>query len=275
MGLWVQTAGLVLAAVGGVIAGTFFSRLRKRFWILGYAIPMILILILLTARYNPWYGFVAPISWITAGRIRFVVYAFVVTMGLTAPFSRLPHRFEKVLVLVLMTVFVVCFSIVPFTAPAFFRETLSGLTTNLDSDGICLQSTLYTCGPAAAVTALKQLGLPADEGELAVLSYSSPITGTLPGALCTALENKYHDQGLECQYRGFDSIRQLNAEGITLAIVRDAFLWDHCIAILQVSDSSVTVADPVYGRMSIPRNEFRKIWRFCGIVLKRNYPRST
>lgn len=270
MGLWIQTTGLVLAAVCGVIAGTLFSRARRHYWVVGYAVPMALIAMLLLSRYCSWFAFVPPLSWVTAGRARFVAYAFVATMGLTAPFSRLPYRFEKAIVLIMMVLIVTCFSIIPFIAPAFFRDTLAGLTTKLDPDGICLQSTHYTCGPAAAVTALGELGLAASEGELAVLSYSSPITGTLPSCLATAIENKYSEQGLECQYRGFESISQLDSEGITLAVVRDAFLYDHCIAILNVSADNVIVADPALGKMAIPVDQFRKMWRFAGIVLKRN-----
>lgn len=270
MGLWIQTTGLVFSAVCGIAAGAFFSRFRRHYWLLGYALPMAMIGILLISRYCSWFAFAPPLSWIAAGRARFVVYAFVATMGLTAPFSRLPYRFEKAVVATLMALIVTCFSIIPFVAPIFFRDTLAHLTTRLDPDGICLQSTHYTCGPAAAVTALGELGLQASEGELAVLSYSSPITGTLPTCLAAAIENRYAEQGLECRYRGFDSISELNSEGITLAVVRDAFLYDHCIAVLRVSPDSIIVADPALGKLAIPREQFRKIWRFAGIELKRS-----
>ncbi len=270
MGLWIQTTGLVFAAVCGVGAGAVFSRARKHYWVVGYALPMTLIGMLLLARYCSWLSFTPPLSWVVAGRARFVIYAFVACMGLTAPLSRLPYRFEKAIVATMMVLIVTCFSVIPFVAPAFARDTLASLTTRLDHDGICLQSTHYTCGPAAAVTALGELGLPANEGELAVLAYSSPITGTLPSCLATALEGKYAKQGLECRYRGFDSVSQLNTGGITLAVVRDAFLYDHCIAVLNISEDNVIVADPALGKMAIPLDEFRKMWRFAGIVLKRN-----
>jgi len=139
-----------------------------------------------------------------------------------------------------------------------------------DNNGVCRQTTNYTCGPAAAVTALGKLGLRADEGELAVLSYSSPVIGTLPACLTSALQDRYSADGLRCQYRRFESIDQLRNAGVTLAVVRDAFLLDHCIAVLDVSDDAVIVADPVTGRRLIPYEQFEKIWRFCGIVLQRN-----
>jgi predicted double-glycine peptidase len=45
---------------------------------------------------------------------------------------------------------------------------------------------------------------------------------------------------------------------------------DHCIAILNVSDEAVTVADPVTGARLVPHRQFEKMWRFSGIVLQRD-----
>jgi hypothetical protein len=195
-------------------------------------------------------------------------------MGLTVPLSRLPHKFEKLIVCILMGVFVTWFSVLPFLVPALIKSRLYNIRTKLDSNGICRQTTDYTCGPAAAVTALGKLGLSAEEGEIAVLSYSSPVTGTLPTFLCSALESRYGAVGLKCQYRRFDSVNQLRDAGITLAVIRDAFLLDHCIAVLEVSDNTITVADPVIGTMMMPHSQFEKIWRFSGIVLERDSVRS-
>ena len=118
------------------------------------------------------------------------------------------------------------------------------------------------------------MGLPAQEGEIAVLSRTSPIAGTLPACLQTALKNRYGADGLKCQYRTFDSIRQLKNAGVTLAVVRDVFLSDHCVAVLEVSDQMVTVGDPVLGKKSLSHEQFEKIWRFSGIVLNRDSMQS-
>ncbi len=121
---------------------------------------------------------------------------------------------------------------------------------------------------------MRRLGLPAQEGEIAVLSRTSPVAGTLPGSLRAALQDRYGADGLKCRYRHFDSIGQLKDADITLAIVRDTFLSDHCVAVLKVSDRMITVADPVTGRKSMSHKQFEKIWRFTGIVLKRDYRQS-
>ena len=269
MNPWFETVGVIQIALLGIFLGRVFSGLRKPHWTVGYFLPLMLIAMLVLVRYNNAMPFVPPFSWIAAGRIRFIILALAVTMGLTTPLSRLPRKSEKLIIGVLMAVVVEWFSVLPFLVPALLRDGLSNLTTIVNSNGICFQTTDYTCGPAAAVTALGKLGLAASEGEIAVLSHSSPVAGTLPRCLYTALKKRYGADGLKCQYRRFDSIAQLRNAGITLAVVRDAFLLDHCVAVLEVSDRMVTVADPVLGRTLMSYEQFEKIWRFSGIVLKR------
>jgi len=269
MNPWLETTGVILAALLGVILGRLFSRFRKPYWISGYFLPFFLIALLVLARFHNTLLFVPPFSWITTGRIRFIVIALAVTMGLTTPLSRLPRKCEKVIICILMAVVVVWFSVLPYCVPALIKNHLSNLNTKLDSNGICLQSTSYTCGPAAAVTALRKLGISANEGEIAVLSYSSPVVGTLPSCLCSALQDRYGADGLECQYRRFDSISQLRNVGVTLAVVRDGFLSSHCVTVLDVSENIISVADPVIGKRLVPLRQFEKIWRFSGIVLNK------
>lgn len=274
MNPWAETAGAVLVALLGVYVGRVFSRFPKPYWVLGYVFPAVLIGMLALVRFDNALYFVRPFFWVTAGRVRFITLSLAVAMGLTVPLSRLPRRCEKLIVCFLMAGFVGWFSVLPFLLPALIRDRLSNLRTRFDRDGVCIQTTDYTCGPAAAVTALGRLGLAADEGELAVLSYSNRVVGTLPACLSSALQKRYGPEGLKCQYRRFDSIDQLRSAGITLAVVRDAFLLDHCIAVLNVSDDAVSVADPITGARLVSYQQFEKIWRFSGIVLQRDSVQS-
>ncbi|MHC4122329.1 MAG: cysteine peptidase family C39 domain-containing protein [Planctomycetota bacterium] len=269
MGLWLETAGVILLTVLGVVVGKLFSRFQKPYWTLGYFLPLLLIMMIAMTRVVDSLVFVPPFCWVTAGRVKFVIFSLAVTMGLTTPLTRLPRKYEKFVVCTLMTVVVVWFSILPFCVPAVIKGYLCNLQTKVDSNGICIQSTNYTCGPAAAVTALRKLGLSAQEGEIAVLSHTSPMIGTLPRNLCKALKNRYGADGLECEYRHFESITQLKDAGVTLVVVKVAFLLDHCITVLEVSDQLITVADPIIGTMLMSHEQFEKIWRFSGIVLKR------
>jgi hypothetical protein len=271
---WVGTIGVIFMALLGIYLGRLFSRLQKSYWLLGCSVPFVLIAMLILTRYNNSLHFVQPFSWVALGRARFIILSLAVSMGLTVPLSRLPYKFEKVIVCLLMAGFVTWCSALPLLVPALVKDHLLNLITKFDGNGICRQTTDYTCGPAAAVTALGKLGLTAEEGELAVLSYSSPMTGTLPSCLSAALENRYGADGLRCRYRHFDSVDQLKGAGVILAMVREAFLMDHCLTILNVSDDAVTVADPVTGTRLMPHAQFERIWRFSGIVLERDSVQS-
>ncbi len=274
MNPWVETAGVVLVAMLGVLLGRFFSGLRKPYWLLGYFLSLALITMLVLVRFNNALYFVRPFCWITSGRIKFVILSLAVTMGLTVLLSRLPRKCEKLLVCIIMVMVVTWFLVMPFLVPALIKEHLSSIKTRFNSEGICFQSTNYTCGPAAAVTALGRLGLSADEGEIAILSHASPVAGTLPACLSSALQRLYGPVGLKSQYRHFDSIEQLRNAGVTLAMVRDSFLLDHCLAVLEVSDQTITVGDPLVGMMLMSHEQFEKIWRFSGIVLERKRTQS-
>jgi len=273
MNPWLETIGIILVALLGIFLGRVFSRFRKAYWMMGYFLSLLLIVFLAVTRCSNSLAFVPPFVW-TAGRVKFVIFSLAVTMGLTTPLSRLPYKFEKVAIFILMVVVVGWFSVLPFLVPALIQGRLANLTTLIDSDGVCFQTTDYTCAPAAAVTVLRKLGLTAEEGEIAIISHTSPVAGTLPGCLQSALRNHYGDKGLRCQYRRFDSITQLKDAGLTLAVVKSAFLSDHCVAVLEVLDNTIIIADPVSGKMSLSYEQFEDIWRFSGIVLKRDSTHS-
>lgn len=269
MNPWLETAGVALIAVLGMALGILSRRLRRPYWLLGYAASLSLVALLLLGRSTALH-FTPPFTWLVATRMQFILVALATTLGLTTPLSRLPRRWERVGVCLLMGVLLLRFSLLPFLMPALLEGELTGLQTTFDDSGVCLQTTRYTCGPAAAVTALLRLGLPASEGQIAVLSHASPIVGTLPACLSKTLRDLYAADGLRCRYRDFDSIAELGRSGITLAVVRNALLQDHCVAILGVSDEAVTVADPITGITTMPHDQFRAIWRFSGIVLSRD-----
>jgi ABC-type bacteriocin/lantibiotic exporter with double-glycine peptidase domain len=161
----------------------------------------------------------------------------------------------------------------PFLAPAFNRNHLAALKTYIDADGVCHQSSDYTCGPAAAVTALRQMGLPAAESQIALSAHTSAAIGTPPDLLCAALHRLYRTNALVCEYRHFNSLSELKlAGGLTLAVVKFGFMVDHYVAVMAIDNDSVTVGDPLSGKATCSHEEFKRQWRFCGIVLKNATP---
>ena len=267
---WLESAAVALLAGTGVWLGRWFSKLSKPYWTLGYFIPLSLILLYGAARQYPALAFVAPISWMMTGRTKFTIIGFIASMALTTPLSRLPKKRQCIMVSILMAVVAWQMSVWLFLAPAFNRSYLAQLQTRMDGDGVCRQSNDYNCGPAAAVTALRKLGLPAEEGEIAILAHASSTTGTEPDVLALELQKRYAKDGLVAEYRVFKNVAELRSGGLTLAVVKFNFIVDHFVTVLEVNDSVVVVGDPLDGLKKLSHDEFRARWRFAGIVLTRN-----
>jgi hypothetical protein len=252
-----------------VALGWWFSRLRSPYWAIGYVIPLVLVFAYGLAFRFPTLLFVPPFSWIMMGVKKFATLGFVATLVLTTPLSRVPQSRNRIMIAILMAVVVFFMAIWPFLAPMVDRKQLSHLQTTVDKDGICLQSTAYTCGPAAAVTALRKLQLVADEGQIAILSCTSDQEGTPTDMLADGLQNEYGKEGLVVKCRVFKNISELKQAGLTLAVVKYSLLEDHWLTVLEVTHSEVIVGDPLAGLTRLSYDEFCKRWRFIGIVLQR------
>ncbi len=271
MGGWFELAAVITAALSGAFAGRLFSRLKNPHWGWGYLLPLMLVFLLFFITWASLNASNPLLALISSGRLRFIIIALSVTMGAMTLIGRLTNRFQKGFLFVVMIGGVAWGAVMPFAYPLIIKNHLARLPTLTDADNICFQSTPYTCGPAAAVTALSRLGISAHEGELAILSHTNPIIGTMPWDLYKAMENRYAGNGIDFQFRQFDSISQMREADVTLAVVKDAFLLDHCVAVIEVGDDTVTIGDPVLGKIQMSHKYFESIWRFYGIALKHNH----
>jgi predicted double-glycine peptidase len=200
-----------------------------------------------------------------AGRIEFAAMAMICTTLLTTPLSRLRHKRERWGVAILMAIFTIYYSTLPFLMPALTYAEFSGLKTNLDRDGVCIQSSDYTCGPAAAVTALRKIGVPAEEGELAVWAYTTRFTGTGANCLCDAIRDHY---GTPCRTQFFQHVGDLRGKEPLVALVKYGFMVDHFVAVLKVTDTEVIAGDPLFGVRKYTISQFDDAWRECAIVFE-------
>lgn len=269
---WFATAGVLLLVAAAVCVGRWFSGLPKPYWLIGYVLPLLLIVGLEAGSRMPRVGSAPPVSWVLAGRTEFVVLGLAAVVLLTTPLSRLPRRRQKVMVCILMTLFVLHHSVLPFLEPAVLRSRLASLATTIDGDGVCLQSTSYTCGPAAAVTALRSVGFAAEEGRLAVLSHTSRTFGTQADLLCEAMRVCCGPAGPKCEYRYYGDLDDLDDSEVTVVCVKHSWLVDHFVTVLDVQQDAIVVADPLVGRRSIPREQFARTWRHYGIAIRPTKP---
>jgi predicted double-glycine peptidase len=262
-----QSAGVIaLAIVGGIIGG-WFARRKSLLWLVGFILPIIPVLMIGLAR--RWYplGLQVPFRWLVMGRTQFAVTAFATAVLMFTLIGRLPKARLRRMVGIFMVLLIFQACVMPFLMPGIQHNQIAALQTRITRDGVCLQSTDYTCGPAAAVTALRALGLHADEAELALLANTSRSTGTQPDMLASALQDHFAAQHLRCDYRAFTSAADLPADHPTIALIRYQFLVDHYVTVLKVGKNHLTIGDPLTGLTDETFDDFEKDWRRVGIVL--------
>jgi hypothetical protein len=160
-------------------------------------------------------------------------------------------------------------SVLPlFTAVFLFVPFMKSLLDPLDlnrlqdrcNGSVCLQSTFSTCGPASAATILRSYGQNVTERELAIesLTYRG---GTEAWYLARALRRRENQAEFifssanSFPYPAIAGVRLRGGEG-------------HFIAVLNVTDSAVTVVDPLSGEATIPLSALRKRYEFTGFFLK-------
>jgi predicted double-glycine peptidase len=247
------------------------SLLKGRYWLIGYVVPLAIILAVAAARRIPVLEFIPPFSWLMHGRVEFVALGFACALLGGTLLRRISGKRTKILLGVFMLIAILYLSALPFALPPIMRNYELNLGTNFDSYGVCLQSNHFNCGPAATVTALKALGISAHEGEVAVLARTNPASGTQPDILCAALQEAYEHEGLRCKYRLFESVEQVKGCTPAIALIKLNPVTDHHVAILEVTDEEVILGDPLEGRRALSHPEFERVWRHSAIVLKRDF----
>ena len=266
---WIESLGIVAISLISAKVGIVLAKRPGHAWLWGYFIPMTIITVFGATRVHPELRLLAPWNWITNGRMQFGVVAPTTALLFATLAAKVQKRREKSAMGLLAVMIILTTSIWPFIAPAFNRDFLRKTQTRLDSHGICLQSTDYTCGPAAAVTALRRMGFDAEEGSIAIAAGTSQACGTPPDILAEKLDAIYSGQGLYSRFKVFKSVDELASDGITLAVIKFGFLVDHYVAVLEVQPDYLVVGDPAIGLRKFKRSEFEKDWKKIGVLLRR------
>lgn len=127
-----------------------------------------------------------------------------------------------------------------------------------------IQSTGWTCSPAALAWALQAKGLPVSEKRVAGLTATTPFHGTpARGELRAA-----HRLGVPAYIR-----RGLEWEELASLPLPAVITWRlsgvvmHSVALLSLSPEGVTLGDPMLGRSEYTREEFAARWMHDALVL--------
>jgi hypothetical protein len=150
-------------------------------------------------------------------------------------------------------------------AVPYFKPLLMPITwfpmKDVWQDGVCMQSTGSTCGPASAATLLHAYGIEVTEAELAKLSWTS----------MTSTENWHLARTL----RRFGSVRYVltrpNPERLPCPSIAGTRLHGpggpgHFITILEEHDGRYVIGDPMTGRQTITAYDHRP-YQFTGFFI--------
>jgi predicted double-glycine peptidase len=141
---------------------------------------------------------------------------------------------------------------------------------NISQDGVCLQSTAYTCGAASAVTLLNCYNIPATESEMAGLSHTVTNRGIKFVPLALGIENKIKPYGFTTALLrlDWDKLKRLNQPCVIAT--KYGFMVDHVVALLGTEDDCAWIGDPLKGKVKWTKQEFLNKWRGTVILITQN-----
>jgi hypothetical protein len=185
---------------------------------------------------------------------------------------KLQEQRTKCLIVVFLCVSLLRSSLLPAACFQLNQNELTNLSGRVDSDGVHIQTTGYTCGPAAMATLLGAYGINDSERNIALRTRCNSYSGTRSVDLVNYINGEYGYK-LKAEYRSVDDVDSLkDVEGFLIAEVRATAFTDHFVAVMEIEDNSVTIADPSVGRFRTTTETFSKEWRNKVIVVSRKEP---
>lgn len=135
-------------------------------------------------------------------------------------------------------------------------------------DGVCRQSTNYSCVAASLVTMLRARGVRAEEEEMCRLAYVQVNAGATDSRALWALETKLEGTEWQARYESMTFDELGRAPMPALVQLGFSFFASHMVPVLEVTPSGVTVGDPLEGERSMSRREFESRWKGQAIVMQ-------
>jgi hypothetical protein len=153
-----------------------------------------------------------------------------------------------------------CFSLaLPYLKPVF-RPLRTSKLVDQWQDGVCMQSSFSTCGPASAATVLRYFGTNVLERELAEEAFTC-ASGTENWYLARTLRR----HGFKTTFLYDDGFAVLPAiAGVRL---KDSDNSGHFIALLQRQGGRLVTGDPMVGRATNTMSELREKYEFTGFSM--------
>lgn len=128
--------------------------------------------------------------------------------------------------------------------------------------GVVIQTTGYTCAPASLATLMRLYGKPMTEVDASVL-----VGGGMGGSFDDEITAGAKAAGFPDALPWTGNLDAIASEDLPLIVsIRFHDVWDmHAVALIGLSSTTVTLADPMGGLRRIPRDRFHEHWRGRGV----------
>ena len=141
-------------------------------------------------------------------------------------------------------------------------------------DGVCRQTTPYSCGAAAAATLLGRLGISVTEAEMAERCGTNAMTGTDALSSVLGLRKMLGPMGYRVGLVRTDWQGLCRLNRPAMAIMRETVLIDHWVVVILAREEGVVTANPSVGRVIVPKQKFLRRWRGLLIVVEKGIVRQ-
>ena len=136
-------------------------------------------------------------------------------------------------------------------------------------DGVCQQTTPYTCGASAAATLLHHYGITSTEAEMAELCWTNSLSGTDEFCVARGLRLKLGDRALRPALHRATWDDVVAREAPAMITIKWGILVDHWVVLLEVQDDgAILVGDPLEGVRRYSKADFLATFQGTMVTLE-------
>lgn len=152
-----------------------------------------------------------------------------------------------------------CVAILAFVSISFKKYkqvNFEVIERGFSKEGICMQSTGYTCGPTTIATLLYFHGIKASESEMAKLCFSHNYTGSHALTIIRGMRLKFPDPeySIHYDYLSWENLIDKCKKAILEVYYNEKL--DHVAVLLEIDDNGVVLGDPLFGIIKKTKSEF-------------------
>ena len=259
---------IVLFCCFGFLA-TRIGRFPGKKWSIGFFLGLLILIVVNLPKFCPYLINFAVYQALSTNNIDMILVGIAGIIAIVPCLSKLSRTNTKYLVTCFLIVTLIRSSLLPAACSILNKNELSSLTCRIDEDGIYLQSTPYTCGPAALATVLNAFGISDTESNIALSTGCNSYSGTRSIDLVNYINSRYGNE-LTAKYAYITDIDSLlKIDALFIAEVRASVFTDHFVAIISINEKTITIGDPSYGKFEAHLAGFNREWRHKVIVIQK------